>query len=245
MIKGNSEEEVRIALQKKAYDILENYVNNMGYSNEELDILSIEELQTKLKAINSILKDKKKLENIGNASFEKGRDFDFNNKSTSGIVGYTFYSHRNLLDKKKYILELIKIKSRKEKINSLEDLINNVSDKDLRKKIENELNDFSKQTSKIEEQEKLANTEEREYETSKKQLEISKTKLDLLEKKSQIWLAILAKESIASIIGALLLVIISICLLVSMFIGIEPSKIIESTFLLILGYFFGHAVTKK
>ncbi|HEU4788091.1 MAG TPA: hypothetical protein VFS71_00230 [Flavobacterium sp.] len=124
-------------------------------------------------------------------------------------------------------------------------MINNVTDKELRKKIEKELNDFSKQTSKLEEQEKQASNEEREYETSKKQLEISKTKLDLLEKKSQIWLTILAKESIASIIGALLLIIISICLLVCMFIGIEPTKIIESTFLLILGYFFGHAVSKK
>ncbi|HEU4788092.1 MAG TPA: hypothetical protein VFS71_00235 [Flavobacterium sp.] len=60
MVKGNSEEEIRISLQKKAYDTLENYVNKIGYSNEELDILSIEELQSKLKTINSTLKDNKK-----------------------------------------------------------------------------------------------------------------------------------------------------------------------------------------
>ena len=44
-----------------------------------------------------------------------------------------------------------------------------------------------------------------------------------------------------AMVGSVLLLLIGVSLLAMMFLGKEPIKIIESAFLLILGYFFGHS----
>ncbi|MCG8732278.1 hypothetical protein [Tenacibaculum finnmarkense] len=245
MIKSSNYEELREKLRQKSDKIFESKIDSFGYSNEELSLLEKESLQNKLDAINELISDNKKIEEIGKISYQRGIDFELNSYEERDLVGIGFNMTKNLIERKKTILNLIKTKSRNEKISSLEDLINNVEDKSLRNKIEQELEELNTQTTQFEEQAKELSKEEREIESSKQQLEISKTKLELLEKKSQIWLTILARESIASIIGAFLLVVIAVCLLVSMFLGITTTEIIESAFLLILGYFFGHAVAKK
>lgn len=245
MIEAKTSEELLKILYQNTDALFESKIDNLGFSMEELKLLNHEELQKKLDKISELVGDKDKLDKIGKQSFRRGKDYTLPVDIDPDTVGYGFNAFSNLINRKKAILDLIKTISRNEKINSLEDLINNVSDTTLRKKIDKELKELEKQTDAIEEQERELSKEEKDFENSKKQLEISKTKLELLEKKSQIWLTILAKESVASIIGATLLIIISICLLIAMFFGIETTKIIESAFLLILGYFFGHAVSKK
>lgn len=55
----------------------------------------------------------------------------------------------------------------------------------------------------------------------------------------------IARESAASIIGSVLLLLIAIALLIGMFIGRVDNKIIENCFLVLLGYFFGQSVQSK
>lgn len=245
MIKAKTDEELQELLHRETDPLFESKINNLGFSMEELKLLNQDELQKKLEKISELLSDPGKLSMIGERTFDRDKDYSLPPDIDPNTIGFGFNAFSNLINRKKAILDLIKTISRNEKINSLEDLINNVSDTTLRKKIDKELKELEKQTDAIEEQERELSKEEKDFENSKKQLEISKTRLELLEKKSQIWLTILAKESVASIIGATLLIIISICLLIAMFFGIETTKIIESAFLLILGYFFGHAVSKK
>ena len=194
MITGNSEEEVHNKLSEIAFQKLESIIDNKGFSIETLRDLTVEELQEKLNFIDSVLGDLEKLKSIGRVDFKRGVDFDFPVNIEPYTIGYGFNPHRNFLNRKKAILEIIKTKNRIEKINSLEDLINNVSDNELKKKIEIELSALSRQTSEIEEKERQLTKEEKEFESSKKQLEISKSKLELLEKKSQIWLSIFSKR---------------------------------------------------
>ena len=245
MTESNEYIDLREKLSKKADKIFESKIDEIGYSLEELQLLDKDALQDKLNSLNDLVSDRDRIEDIGKISFKRGIDFELHSEKDKDLVGIGYNFKTNLIDRKKIILDLIKTKSRNEKISSLEDLINNVGDDELRNKIESELEELNTQTTEFEEQAKELSKEEKEIESSKQLLEISKTKLELLEKKSQIWLTILAKESIASIIGAFLLIIIAICLLVSMFLGIETTEIIESAFLLILGYFFGHAVARK
>ena len=54
------------------------------------------------------------------------------------------------------------------------------------------------------------------------------------------WQTLLARESVATIIGALLLILFVIAYLIAMFPGVETTQIVDSAFLLVRGYFFGH-----
>lgn len=245
MIESSNFKELQDNLNRKAYNIFETKLDNLGYSIEELSILNKEDLKERLSTINDLLSNKDKMEQLGSITYSRGVDFELNGKEQPDLVGLGYTINKNLIDRKKLILDLIKTKSQNEKFDSLEDLIAGVEDQSLKEKIKSEIKEFQKQTKELDNQAKALSEEEQNLQSSKQQLEISKSKLEILEKKSQIWLTILAKESIASIIGAILLVIIAVCLIVTMFLGIENTKIIESAFLLILGYFFGHAIAKK
>lgn len=61
--------------------------------------------------------------------------------------------------------------------------------------------------------------------------------------RSEIWQLWLARESVASIVGGSLLVLITIILLIAMFFKLAIPEIISNSFLVILGYFFGQATS--
>lgn len=65
--------------------------------------------------------------------------------------------------------------------------------------------------------------------------------LEMTERKSAIYRSWFERESVASIMGALLLLSLGIALVIAMFTHTIVPQIITSSFLLILGYFFGQA----
>ena len=85
-----------------------------------------------------------------------------------------------------------------------------------------------------------------EAETTLAQRErMMKLEVELQERRSAIWLSFLQRESVASIIGALLLLALGIALIVAMFIHTAPTDVVMNAFLLILGYFFGQATSRQ
>ena len=245
MIKAENTSELSDILRVKAFAQLEKEVDTKGFSIEEIDLLDIDGLNKLLERINSIIEDDKKVRKLGYVHFRRDQDYFLPPEIEPSIVGYGYTASHALLERKKYILQKIKSKNRTEKINSLVDLVENVTDKELKDKLTTELEEFQNQANQFDKQDIELSNEEKEIEATKQELEISRSKLEIFEKKSQIWLTILAKESIASILGGMLLLILSICLVVAMFLDIDTTNIIESAFLLILGYFFGQAVSKK
>ena len=69
--------------------------------------------------------------------------------------------------------------------------------------------------------------------------------VELKERRSAIYRSWLERESVASIIGALLLLSLGTALIISMFTHTIAPEIVTSSFLLILGYFFGQAGSAK
>ena len=67
----------------------------------------------------------------------------------------------------------------------------------------------------------------------------------IYERKAKVWQSFLARESIASIAGGLLLLVLGISLIVAMFVGTTPTDVVTNAFLLILGYFFGQSVARE
>lgn len=69
--------------------------------------------------------------------------------------------------------------------------------------------------------------------------------LEVAERKSAIRRSWLERESIASLLGAFLLLVLGVALIVAMFTNTAPPEIVTSAFLLILGYFFGQTTDRK
>ena len=65
------------------------------------------------------------------------------------------------------------------------------------------------------------------------------------ERRAKTWQTLLGRESVATVVGAIILILMSIALLIAMFTGIETSEIVGNAFLVILGYFFGQAVGRR
>lgn len=69
--------------------------------------------------------------------------------------------------------------------------------------------------------------------------------IDIMERRSKIYLSFLAKESLASIIGFVLLLIIMIAQLIAMFYpNFKTTEVLNNTFLIVLGYFFGQSASE-
>ncbi len=63
--------------------------------------------------------------------------------------------------------------------------------------------------------------------------------------RTELWLARLSRDSIAAIVGGVLLISFAIAVIVAMFTGTEITDVVQNSFLLILGYFFGAAVARR
>jgi membrane-bound ClpP family serine protease len=66
-----------------------------------------------------------------------------------------------------------------------------------------------------------------------------------LEQRAKVWQSLLARELVASVVGSILLLVLTLALIVAMFMGIPTTEIIGNAFLVLLGYFFGHRVSRK
>jgi hypothetical protein len=68
-------------------------------------------------------------------------------------------------------------------------------------------------------------------------------KIEIRERRSAIYRSFLERESVASVVGAMLLLAFGATLIIAMFTHAATSVVITNAFLLILGYFFGQATT--
>lgn len=228
-----------------AFNEHEEKVNLLGFSTPHLIALEVDQLRLKISEIDEILGNSKKLNETGEIEFDRDEHFQLPKDADPGFGGFIFTIGPNLIAKKKEILDLIKTKEREIKIESISELIQSISEPGLKKKFSKELKELEDQANRIEIEEKQLDEDEKRMKSIKEELEITKSKLDVFDKKSQIWLRILGRESVASILGGVILLLMCLSLLLAMFFGLKPSTVIESAFLLILGYFFGHSVSKK
>lgn len=67
----------------------------------------------------------------------------------------------------------------------------------------------------------------------------------LFERRAAVWQTFLARESVASVVGSILLLVIAMGLLIAMFTGIQTTEIVGNAFLVLLGYFFGKTDGRK
>jgi hypothetical protein len=89
--------------------------------------------------------------------------------------------------------------------------------------------------------------EQAELESKRAEARIREMRLQIQirERRAAIYRSFLERESVASVVGAILLVVLGVTLIIGMFVHVTASDVISNAFLLILGYFFGTSVIRE
>lgn len=137
-----------------------------------------------------------------------------------------------LLERKKIILSRIQEISSNKKIENLQGLVGQLSEGEIKDKLSEELKALLEESQKYRQEIQAAS----ETETK---IKLEQQRLDGLERKSKIWLSFLQRESAASLIGAIVLLLLTLALIFG-----KESQILSNGFLVILGYFFGQSSSR-
>lgn len=144
-----------------------------------------------------------------------------------------------LLERKRLILDRIQEISSFNKIKNLQDMVDQLSDGEAKKNLTKELNALREGAEKYQQEVQDITASETEV-----KIKLEQHRIDGLERKSKIWLSFLQRESAASIIGGMVLLMVTVALIGGMIFGAE-SQILSNGFLVILGYFFGQSSSKN
>ncbi|MBV9771456.1 MAG: hypothetical protein JOZ32_17930 [Bryobacterales bacterium] len=146
-----------------------------------------------------------------------------------------------LLERKSLILNRIKSLVGEKRVAGLNDLVATVADPELRTKIESELSVLAEQSRRLAEQESAVAQAQAEQITKRDEA-LAKLRADLFDRRLQSIKDFFARESMATYIGAFILLVLTFVQVSAMFTATRyTSEIVNNAFLLILGYFFGQS----
>lgn len=137
------------------------------------------------------------------------------------------------------ILERIKHIEVSRKIENIQQIVEQLSEKEKKADISYLLDMLSQRETKYDKEIQDIAIKETEA-----KIKLEQQRIDSLERKSKIWLSFLQRESAASIIGGIVLLLVTVALIGGMIFGAE-SQILSNGFLVILGYFFGQSSSKN
>lgn len=209
----------------------------LGLSEESIRAQTVDQLEESLAKINELVA------NPGSI----GRTTIKVSASGTAVIASAVEAHMEigalplLLDRKSKILERLKALKPVEQLNDLRAVVEDVGEPAVRERIERALNDLQQQTNGLAEQ-------IRETELSRQRAttdELEAIKLERFERRARVWQAFLERESVATIVGAVILVVLTGTLVVAMFLGTAPADVLSNAFLLILGYFFGQSTRRS
>jgi len=142
-----------------------------------------------------------------------------------------------LLERKKLILECLESFQVDNKFRDLHASVKQLADDGSRSKLLAEIDELLNLSQNWREQfHQLAEDQQQLRENAEK------NKLAFLDRRHRIWLSFFKKELVATVVGALLLLLIAVVQVVLIFAKLQPSETLNNSFLLILGYFFGQSV---
>ena len=229
----------------KFSEAAENYYEprliKLGIGKDQIQRQSLEELEKSLKLIDESMANK---ESFGTVRLKVNAEGEViivaSDEGVKIDIGPT------LLKRKSIVLERIQQLKGAEEVGNLRGLIEeNVEESkraEIIERIEHAEQEASEWRQKVREVEEAQSREQIKVEAELARLEAEGS---LFEKRARVWQTLLARESVATVVGSILLLLITIALLIAMFTGVEPTEIISNAFLVLLGYFFGQTVSRK
>jgi hypothetical protein len=218
-----------------AQRIFEPRLEKLGLSASNIESQTLEQLGKSLDKINELIKHP---EQLGEARLKVSGKLTIL-VATEHESQISVGALPTLLSRKELIIERIGALGGARAISSIRDLVDQLNDADVKVRLANELDELEEQRIAID----AARTELRRQEMatqSQERLLVLKT-----EARSRLFKEYVARESVASIVGGLLLILFGISLVVAMFTALESSEIVVNSFLIILGYFFGQAAAGR
>ncbi|BDM69200.1 hypothetical protein HEK616_26870 [Streptomyces nigrescens] len=202
--------------------------------------LSLEELEDTIDRLNSAIANPDQFPRV-NLSVNSGR---VQAALATGNEPGQFGILPILLEQKRAVLARIRELRGKEQIESLQDLIEQVSDPDVKKALKQQLQELERASEELRSQAReLALAQAGASEDQERSLRL--LKVEVMERRWAVWQKFLARESIATLVGAILLIALTALMGVAMFLKVAPMEVLSNSFLMILGYFFGQATGQR
>lgn len=229
------------SLEEQVQAYFEAQLRELGLAKDQIEVQSLDELRQSLETVNEALKHP---ESFGTLTFKMSAEGSVLLTSSKSEAHFERGILQLLLSRKKLILERIRILSANEKIESIQDLINQVDDENVKFKLNQEVADLKDEAQRLREQSKEVEQEQTQ-EAIKTQTELERLKIELFERRSKVWFSLLERESAATILGGVLLLIIMVAHVTAIFSKFSIPEILNNAFLIILGYFFGQSTNDK
>ncbi|MEV6527461.1 hypothetical protein AB0M43_36605 [Longispora sp. NPDC051575] len=218
-------------------------LSSLRLSGEQIDGQSLAELEASLTKVNELI--------ANPASFGGPIRLKLSANAGAVITQNTAEAHLEigplpmLLECKQAILDRLAELRPQQQYEDIRDVVSEkVDDASLRAVLLSALEEEREKQQATTEQlrEEMAQVRRAEVEAAEAQARI---KIEIQERKSRIYRQFLERESVATIIGAVLLLALATVLVVAMFIRLPVPELISSSFLLILGYFFGQTTGRR
>jgi hypothetical protein len=239
---------IKLEIIEKARDYFDILLKPLKLTEEEIQKQTLEELKVSLDKINEAIQHPESFGTINLEINSSGSIFIV--KSTSeaqfdiGILPI-------LLERKQLILQRIRLLEGEKKIGCIHELIDQVPDEELKSNLQIGFEELNNSSSSL--QNELTDTENKRMEERinfqermfKLYAECNKIDMDRTERKAKVTQSYLEKESVATLIGGVLLIIIIFSLIYGMIFNIPSTDILNNALLLIMGYFFGQSASKS
>ena len=217
-------DKAQIALLKK----IDSRLMDLGLGKDQISQQSLKELNQSLNRIDScIIRPKSFLQQKFKKTIESETDFKLK------IVPI-------LLERRVFVLESIDELVSGRKIYNLKRLVERMPDISLKSSMEKNLDDLQIKNSFLKkENQKLEKLRLNIYSEQQKFSSIFKKLTERRDKKSKYFQS---RESITTLIMGILLILITSLIAISLFVNIQIPDILNGTFLIILGFFFGQTI---
>lgn len=214
-----------------------------GSENQDLT-----QLRSSLEKINHLLAGPNQL-----GTFRGTAKSSFSVISVAAETTYEITALPLLLKRKTLIIDRIATLGGKVQASTLRDLVDEVQDPDVQSRLKEEVD-------QLEAQSEHYRQEKREVESAKlsaelrqqsilSEIQIAKERAEIDRRQAESRAAIrqrfLERESVATIVGSFLLIILTGTLIVAMFTSTTVPEILSNGFFIILGYFFGQTAARS
>ena len=215
--------------------LFEAQLKAIGLADEQLSKQGLSELRDSLEVINDGIRNPG---SFGSLSLRLDARAGFIVTSVGGESHIQIGVLPFLLKKRRYVRERLRAIEASEEVISLRENLQKESDEIVRRSLSEKINwlekEVEKWTNKSEQIAKIDLAQSLEAEAKRASIAA-----DLFESRSRVWQQFLARESVATIMGSVLVLSITICLLLTGFFNYALPEIIKNAYLVMLGYFFG------
>ncbi|GAA5021814.1 hypothetical protein [Streptomyces siamensis] len=228
-------------LERLAEAVYGPQLDSLGLGRRELREQSIEELEASLERVNDAMAHPESF-GVFHAKVSAEAGLIITQSGSEGHV--TLGIMPLLLQRKRLLLERIKELRPQEQLASVRrDVLENVVDSDLKEQVLTLIDDRLAAEKELSAQlDKESKALERTAEVRAAQMRLD---VELKERRSEIYKSLLERETVAGLIGPILLLLLAVSLIIAMFTQTQITTTVSNSFLLVLGYFFGQTTNRK